>query len=178
MKKKSLFTTRIKIILAIIGLCIFITGLAFFFMAKDTSTIPSSISSKLTFSPFVIDKKSSPYKAESFGLIRDEKNQQILTYTIIQNDMRVMVSQYPQPSEFTEIPEYKERFLTNVAKQYETVQTSNGALYLGRLTRGENKQIGIFIERGLVVFMSPDTDLSTVTWRSIGDQMEIKKILN
>lgn len=178
MKKELLSTARIKIILAITGLCILIAGLTLFFITKDTSVIPSSVSSKLSFSPFVIAKKSGLYKSESFGLISGEKNQQILTYTIIKDDMRVMVSQYIQPSEFTEIPEYKERFLTNVAKQYETVQTSNGALYLGRLTRGDNKQIGIFIERGLVVFMSPNGDLPSVTWRSIGDQMEIKKIIN
>jgi hypothetical protein len=32
------------------------------------------------------------------------------------------------------------------------------------------------IERGLLVFMNPDKELSEAEWRSIGDQLEIQKV--
>ncbi len=88
----------------------------------------------------------------------------------------VTVSEYSQPPEFTEIPEYKNRFLSNVINQYDTVQTSNGTIYLGRATKQDKKQLALMIERGLLVFMSPDKDLANAQWRSIGDQFEIQKI--
>ena len=112
-------------------------------------------------------------------MTKAENNIDILSYSIlIDAGPTIRVSEYPQPQEFTDIPEYKDRFLANVAQQYSTVATSEGTIYLGRLARQANKQLGVMLEKGLIVFMSPDRDVTPEQWRALGDQLIIQKTNN
>lgn len=152
-----------------------VVGIVAFFM-RDTNPIPKQLRNELTFSPLVIPSNNKTYTTTEYKFNTAEGTVQILTYIIhTPEGVRVSVSEYTQPPEFTDIPEYKERFLTNIAKQYATVQTSNGTVYLGRMTKQDNKQLGIFLERGLIVFMSPDRELNEADWRQLGDSFEIQK---
>jgi hypothetical protein len=117
--------------------------------------------------------------AGGYKLTIAESDIKVLSYGIHTNTgAAVTLSEYTQPDQFTDIAEYKDRFLTNVAKQYATVQTSNGVIYLGRLTRDNNRQLGIMLEKGLLVFMNPDKEMDQVQWHSLGDQLVIQKITN
>lgn len=139
--------------------------------------LPKPVRNEITFSPFVLASESTRVSASNYALSKAEDGTQMLTYDIAYEGGEVTVSQYPQPSQFVEIPEYKDRFLTNVAKQYATVQTANGTIYLGRMEKQDNKQLAVMLERGLIVFMRPDKELNDATWRAIGDAMEIQRIL-
>ena len=88
------------------------------------------------------------------------------------------VSEYVQPPQFAEIPEFKQRFLDNAIKQYATVQSANGTIYLGKQVKQDGKQLGILLERGLVVMFNPSSELSQAEWRRLGDQFDIQKISN
>lgn len=151
---------------------------AYLFINRDISPIPPEIRTQLTFSPFVLPKAAKNYTTSDYKFSLAEDKVQILSYRINLDGNAITVSEYPQPSEFSEIPEYKDRFLTNIAKQYDTVQTSNGTVYLGRLARQNDKQLGIILERGLVVFMSPDKEIEPSKWRNLGDQLEIQKVVD
>ena len=70
---------------------------------------------------------------------------------------------------------YKDRFLDNVTKRYATVQSSGITVYLTRPPK-QNKQVGIVIDKGLLIFMTADKDLSEDQWRRIADHLEIEKI--
>ena len=163
-------------ILAAIGLASIGAG-GYLYFSRDDNPIPPALQSQLTFSPFVLPKDSKAYTTTDYEFSPAEGKVQILSYLIHLPDNTIKVSEYVQPPEFTEIPESKDRFLNN-AKQYATVQTSNGTIYLGRFALQNNKQIGIMIERGLLVFMSPDKELSEAQWRNLGDQLEIQKVVN
>lgn len=155
-----------------------IGGIVFANSTKHTPVLPIEISSTLTFSPFVLSK-SQEFTASDYKFSTAENNIQILNYVIKTFDgTTITLSEYTQPPEFTEIPEYKDRFLTNVAQQYDTVQTANGTIYLGRLAKQKNRQLGVMLERGLIVFMSPDKPLDKTQWRALGDQLYIQKITN
>lgn len=145
------------------------------YVTRDTNPIPKDIRSELTFSPLVTSSDSKTFKTTQFGLVRSEADEQILTYTINFEGIAVKVSQYTQPPEFTDVAEYKDRFLNNVVQQTSTVATANGTIYLGQLAKQGNEQIGVMIEKGLLVFMDPDKQLDEVQWRRLGEALEIKK---
>ena len=163
-----------------IGSSLFLAILAgaYWYISRDVSPIPAPIRSQLTFSPFVVPKNSHSYATSDYTFNTVENNERILSYIIQLNPGSVTVSEYVQPAAFSEIPEYKDRFLSNVIKQYATVQTSNGTIYLGRLSKQNDRQLAIMIEKGLLVFLSPNKDLDEVQWRKIGDQLEVQKITN
>jgi hypothetical protein len=152
---------------------------AYKYATRDTDPIPSGLRAQLTFSPLVLQQKAKYFTADAYKFSSAEGNVQILSYLIHPQDQStISVSEYVQPSEFTDIPEYKDRFLTNVAQQYTTVETSNGTIFLGRLSRQHNEQLGIMIEHGLLIFMNPNKELSAATWRNLGDQLQVQKIIN
>lgn len=143
------------------------------------SSMPGQVRDELTFSPMVIPSSSESFTATSYKFAAVEDGTEILTFVITTNKGPVTVTEYVQPTEFTEIPEYKTQFLSNVIKQYATVQTSNGALYLGRGAKEKNdRQLAIMLERGLVIFMTPQDatkELDEAAWRQVGDALELEK---
>ena len=157
-------------------ICAALVG-AYVYATRDTSPIPPQLRAQLSFSPFVIPTTTSSYTTSDYKFSTAEGRVQILSYIIHTKDTAaIAVSEYTQPQEFSEIPEYKDRFLTNVAKQDATVQTSNGTIYLGRMSAQGNKQLAVMLERGLIVFLSPDRDLDQAAWRKLGDELSIQKV--
>ena len=170
---------RNKILLAI--LIIFaLSGASFgiyYYVTRDMNPIPTTIRQNLTFSPLVIPSGIKGYTTNNYQVTKTENNTNILSYTIQTSfGFAIHLSEYSQPQEFTDIPEYKDRFLTNVAQQYSTVASSGGTVYLGRLARQGNKQLGVMLEKGLIVLMSPENDVPSEQWRALGDQLVIQKI--
>lgn len=145
-------------------------------LQRQAARIPSTIRNELTFSPFVLTLDSKTYKATDYKLSEVIDNVQLFSFVVSSTHKSATISEYTQPAEFTDIPEYKERFLTNVIKQYATVQTSNGTVYLGRQQKQDNKQLGVMIEKGLIVLLNPKTELTNSEWRILGEQLEIQKI--
>lgn len=145
----------------------------------NANAVPKELGASLTFSPFVVAANDKGYTATDYKFSSAEGNVQILSYIIHTSDGNsITVSEYIQPPQFNDIPEYKSKFLTNVARQYDTVETSNGSIYLGRLTKQNNKQIGIMLEKGLIMFMTPNKELDQAKWHSLGEQLEIQKTDN
>jgi len=151
------------------------TGIIFgaLWLPRDTNPIPDNLRTKLSFSPLVIPLDSSQVTSRSYEFTNAENQTQILSYILDIQDKQVTVSEYVQPSEFTDIPEYKDRFLSNVLQQYATVQTASGTIYLGRLSQQDGQQLGVMIEKGLLVFMRPNAELDEMIWRLIGDRFTI-----
>lgn len=167
-----------KIVIWVLVVLALITSGAgsYWYMTRDNNSIPSQIKRQLTFSPFVLPGDTKKYSVTDYKFSTAENKVQILSYLIHLKDGTITVSEYPQPPEFTDIPEYKDRFLSNVINQYDTVQTANGTIYLGRAIKQNNEQLAIMIERGLLVFMKPDKELDSTQWRNLGDQLEIQKV--
>jgi UDP-galactopyranose mutase len=146
------------------------------YATRVISPLPQNIQSELSFSPFIIED-SKKYSSESYKFSKVENNTQIFSYLIhIKDGTTISLSEYTQPPQFTEISEYKDRFLTNVAKQYATVPTSNGTIYLGRMEKQNNKQLAVMIEKGLLVFMAPDQEMNEAQWRALGDKLKLLTI--
>ena len=163
------------LIATLVALAVGATGV-YQYMTRDSNPIPQQMRSKLTFSPFVIPTDTKNISTSNYKFDKVEDGTEIFSYLISLKSYNVTISEYTQPSQFTDIPEYKNQFLSEVIKQYGTVQTSNGTIYLGRAAKQNNKQLAIMIESGLIVFLNPDKELTNAQWRSIGDQLEIQKI--
>jgi len=142
---------------------------------KDTNPIPKDLRTNLSFSPLVIPLDSIQINSRDYELSKAEDGAQILSYNLEVKNYEVIVSEYVQPPEFTDITGYRDRFLTNVIAQHATVQTANGTIYLGTLSQSNGEQIGVMIEKGLMVFMRPSAELDEMTWRFIGDRFVIVK---
>jgi hypothetical protein len=149
----------------------------YLFATRDTNPVPRHLQNDLIFSPLVIPKDSNRYTTTDYKFASAEEKVQILTYIIhTREGVAISVSEYTQPQQFAEIPEYKDRFLTNIAKQYATVQTANGVIYLGRMPNQNNRQLAVLLERGLIVFMTPDQEMDQARWRELGDEFILQKM--
>lgn len=156
-------------------LALIIAALASFLFFKHTSLpLPADVESKLTFSPFVPANGNKRISISGSTVTKLENGTQLLTYTLRMDDTAITVTQSVQPTQFTDIPQYKEQFLSNIINQYASFQTSNGTIYLGRVVKQNNKQVGIIVERGLLVFLNPNQDLSESQWRTIGDALAVQ----
>jgi hypothetical protein len=169
-KRLTIYVSLALVVIALVGGAVGIYS----YINSRSSPIPSSIQSQLTFSPFVMTDSAKGYSTSDYKLSNPVDTIHILSFKIhVKDGPTISLSEYPQPSEFTDIPEYQNSFLTNIAKQYDSVQTTNGTIFLGRLNQKENAQLGVMIERGLLVFLSPETDLSPQDWRKLGDQLSL-----
>lgn len=147
-------------------------------LEREAARIPVAVRQDLTFSPLIVTLDNRDYTATNYKLSNVESEVQLLSFVVKFADKSVTVSEYPQPPQFVEIPEFRERFLNNVIKQYATVQTANGTLYLGKQQKQNDRQLAILLERGLIVMFNPESDLSQAEWRRLGDQFDIQKISN
>lgn len=147
-------------------------------LEREAARIPVSVRNELGFSPFVVTLDNKEFKATNYKLSEVENGVQLFSYVVHFDGKSVTVSEYVQPPQFEEITEYKQRFLDNVIKQYATIQTSNGTIYLGKQQKQNNRQLGIMLERGLIVMFNPEQDLSQSEWRKLGEQFDIQKISN
>jgi hypothetical protein len=145
-------------------------------LTAQSNPIPAALQKQLSFSPFVIPTGTKGYTTRNYKLSTVEGTTQLLTYSILTPaNQTISLSEYTQPPQFNEIPNYKDQFLSGVAQQYDTVQTTNGSIDLGHLARSGNKPVAIMLERGLLVFMSPDKDMSNTQWHQLGDQLVIQR---
>lgn len=136
--------------------------------------IPEKIRKQIGFSPLII-RGGGQFTTTDYELnTAEDKSQQILLYKIKFDDNVISVSESSQPPQFIEIPEYKDRSL-DAANRYDSVPTSNGVIYLCRGKLQNDKQLGIMLEKGLLIFMYPSKELSKDQWRSVGDNLEIQK---
>ncbi len=180
---------RLSVKRIVVAICILLGALVLlatgallyrYFTGPGPSPIPESISSKLTFSPLIIPKSNEDFATKSYKLGSENSDAvPVFSYIVTTADGKhsITVSEYTQPAEYSDIPEYKNQFLSNIAKQYATVQSSNGTIYLGRQSKQENKQLAIMLERGLLLFFAPTSgDVDDATWRKLGDALELQKI--
>lgn len=136
--------------------------------------LPESIQSTIDFSVFVVKPDSEDYSMTSIKADTAEDSTKILSYIIEAPFGNVTVSEYPQPAQFSEIPDFKDKFLNDVMQQTSTVTTTNGPVVIGRMAKQEvNKQIAVLLEKGLVVFFTPEKTLSDEEWRKLADNLVI-----
>lgn len=167
-------------VLALIALLVIATGayLNYRHLEREAARIPVTVRQELTFSPLIVTLDNKEYKATDYKLSEVESGIQLLSFVVHFDGKSVTVSEYAQPPQFVEIPEFKERFLNNVIQQHTTVQTANGTIYLGKQQKQEDRQLAILLERGLVVLFNPEKELSEAEWRRLGEQFDIQKISN
>ena len=139
--------------------------------------IPSSLSSQLEFSPLVIPANVESPKTSDYKVGKIEEDT-VLSYIIHIDDATVTVSEYQQPSQFSDVPDFKDKFLENTIQQSTSVSTAGGTIILGTQAKQQNKQLGMMLERGLVVFMNPSKSLEQKQWRTIGDALDVVKPTN
>ena len=166
--------------LAMIALLI-ITAVAaanYQYLERQAARIPATVRRDLTFSPFIVTLDNKEYSVTDYKLSQVENGVQLLSFIVHFDGKSVTVSEYIQPPQFAEIPEFKQRFLDNAIQQYATVQSANGTIYLGRQFKQSGKQLGIMLERGLIVMFNPEKELTQAEWRRLGDQFDIQKISN
>lgn len=177
MKIRTSPTRRLRLVTLWVCLAVLVGTAGYFgykFFTRSANPIPSSISSKLTFSPLVIPKNDQQYTTDRYNFFTPEGQTPTLTYNIhLRNGTTIVVSQYTQPSEFNEIPDYKSHFIAGIFKQANDLSTSNGTLYTGQSSK-LNAQLGIMIEKGLIVFMFPNQSIDDATWRQLSDHLVVQ----
>ncbi len=171
-------TLKPRHIWLIVGALVAATGAYWWLTHQAASPIPPDIQKQLTFSPYIVPVGTKGYSSDNYAFATAENDIRVFSFVLQTPSASVAISEQSQPTEFSDIPEYKDRVLSNVIKQYAVVSSGGGTIYLGRASKDNNRQLGVMIERGLLVFMKPDKDLPEAEWRQIGDLLEIEKISN
>jgi hypothetical protein len=143
--------------------------------------IPMAISKQLEFSPLVIPANVTIPSTSNYQYNHIEDHgytTKIFQFDVKLDDASVHVTEQPQSSRFTDIPNYRDRFLETVIQQTTSVPTSSGVIYIGSSELAQNKQIGVMVEKGLEIYMLPSKTLDQKQWRTIGDALDIVKPTN
>ena len=175
MKKKHVLLATIGLVIAAILVA---GGFVLAQILKPRpNPMPSSVSSQLEFSPLVVpaNVKSPTTSDYKIGKIEEDT---VLSYVIHIDDASVTVSEYQQPSQFSDVPDFKDKFLENVIQKTSSVSTASGTIILGQQAKQKNKQMALMLERGLVIFMNPSKTLEEKQWRLIGDALDVVKTTN
>ncbi len=144
---------------------------------KD-NPIPASVSNQLDFTPLVVPANLDTIKTTDYKVSTVEDGTQLLSYIIHIDDTTVTVSEYTQPSQFSDVTDFKDKFLENVIQKTTSISTASGTIILGQQAKQQNKQLAIMLERGLVVLMNPSKTLEQKQWRTIGDALDVIKPSN
>jgi hypothetical protein len=168
--------TKLKQIILWVTGAVLLVGLGAgitYFVTRPTSTLPSGISRQLSFSPFVV-ANGSKISVDHYLASKATNNLQTLTFQIMFASKHVTATEQVQPDQFTDVADYKSHFLSSAFTQYSTIQTASGVIYTGPASKLQNQQIGLMLERGLLVFFYPSSQLSDQDWRTIGDNLMIQ----
>lgn len=169
LSSKWLITTLIIVLITAVGWLAYRA-----LQPTHTGPIPQAIAGQLDFTPFVIRADATGYKQASFKYASVESDTKILSYIIsLPNGTTVIASEYPQPPEFYEIQDYKAKFLEN--KSEDTVLTDNGTIYLSHPEKQKDTQIGLMLEKGLILFFNPSKNLDKTEWRALGNNLTIQR---
>jgi hypothetical protein len=171
---------RLIILAGIIVAAFLIAGgfaLSQFLKPKD-NPVPASVSSQIDYTPLVVPANMEALRTSDYKVSTVEDGTKLLSYIIHINDATVTVSEYTQPSQFTDVPDFKDKFLENVIQKTTSVSTASGTVILGQQAKQQNRQLAIMLERGLVVLMNPSKALEQKQWRTIGDALEVIKPSN
>lgn len=152
-----------------------IVGVSIWQLARpDSNPIPTDLRPQITFSPFIIPSSSEKLATRDYKLGTTDDMTQLLSFVIDAFGTTITVSEYPQPPQFAEVPDFKQKFLEN--KQDKTVSSANGTIYISALSKQDNKEVGLLLERGLIVFLAPERQLSDTEWRELGDRLELTRL--
>lgn len=138
--------------------------------------LPTAVSSRLNFSPLIVTPTESSPVTDNYKLSTAEEGVLLLSFIIHLSDNRIVtVSEYPQPSQFNDVPDFRDKFLENVIQKTMSVSSASGTLMLGRMAKQENRQMAVMLENGLVVFLVPSSELTEDEWRALGDSLSLLK---
>lgn len=165
---KKIFSKRAIIISGLL-IIIFITSVVLTFISKDSALdiakkqvsfvvlVPSS-------SVITIDQESTKY----------DTNLNLLSYNVIVNDTRVIISEQPTPESFNDIPQVYDKILAGM-NEYAKFDTGIGMVHLTRPNNLGGKQAAIINTKGTLFFAKPEKDFTEDQWRSIFKSIDILK---
>jgi hypothetical protein len=137
--------------------------------------VPASVSEQIDFTPLVVPVNDKTVTSTSYKVGTGEDGVRFLNYIIQIDDATVTVVESPEPTQFNDVQDFKEKFLETVIQKTTTVSTASGTIVLGQQAKQQNKQLGVMIERGLFITMNPSKTLDQKQWRTIGDALEVIK---
>lgn len=169
-----------KLVIAIIILALAAaTGVLLYdrFGPAAAGPVPKDVMQQIDFSPFVVGADAKGYQSKSYKYAPMEDGTKVLSFIVtVPNGTPVTVSEYTQPPQFTEVTDYKAKFLEN--KSEDTAQTDNGVIYLFHPEKKQDIQVGMMLEKGLIVFFNPEKNLSKDDWRNLGNNLTVQRVKN
>lgn len=156
--------------LVLVGSGWWVFGLA----TRSNGPLPADIAGQLDFSPFVVSGAAKGYSQTSFKYATvSGSEEKVLSFIItLPSGTTVTASEYPQPPQFNDVQDFKTKFLEN--KSEDTVISDNGTIYLSHPEKSPNTQIGLMLEKGLIVFFNPTKNIDKTEWRALGNNLMVQ----
>jgi hypothetical protein len=125
------------------------------------SPLPNSIVKQASYvvlaplsGPVTVDRDSAKYDAKL----------SLLSYNVMLDGVKVVVSQQPTPDSFTDIPQVYDKVVANM-NEYQKFDVIVGTVHLTRPKDLGGKQAAVINTKGTLLFAKPDAELTDNQWR-------------
>ncbi len=165
--RKTLKVVAIIIpVLAILGLGSFFTWRWY----EGKHPIPATITREVTFPIFYPNAANITVTKST---IEYSSSAQALSFVGFENgNTKLIFSEEPTPSQFTDIPGYYPALLNNM-NEYSDINTINGEVYLTKPESVDGNEAGVLNAKGTLMFIRAEANLTTNQWRQIFNNVSI-----
>lgn len=167
--------TRSKFALALItGVLMMaaVGGLILHERSKNT-LIPASVQEQISYGVYLPEDSDIRIQPDSVEFEPQSKGISYVMQAAKTGD-KYTVSQQATPEEFTDIPEYLPKLIERMGN-YATIDTVLGKVYLTKKQEADSKQIAVMNEKGTLVFVQADRDLTNNEWRALFKNFQLEK---
>ena len=138
---------------------------------KSKVIIPQPIKKQLSFVIYW-PIKPSPLTNNKTTIKYDPTNK-LLSYVSTTTDgTKVVISQQATPDSFTDVPQVYTKFISDL-QQFSSFDSPNGTVFLVRPKDLSGGQAAVLNSNGTLMFMRPDKDINTSTWKQIFNNLQI-----
>jgi hypothetical protein len=167
--KKTRWSYKKLAISAVIVLVIISAAFAVGYYLWPKPILPSSVTKQVNFTVFVPNEKVTVVNKNSAKY--DEKLK-LLSYDIVANNIKIVISLQPTPESFTEIPEAYDRVVASM-NEYAKFENNLGVVRLTRPTDLDGKQVAVLNAKGTLAFIKPESDLTDDEWKDFFNNLVV-----
>ncbi len=160
-----IFWICVAIVLAI-GLVVLVISIK----DQSGSPLPSPIAKQVS---FVVYIPAAPLQVAPSDYSYNPQSG-VLSFTAHSTDNAITFNEQAAPSQFNDIPQFYPTLLTKL-NQFKSIGTANGTVNLVRPTELKGKEEAVVFTSGTLVFVSPAKPLSTDSWRTLFNTMQVIK---
>jgi len=134
--------------------------------------LPDAIYSRLNF-PLLAPASGSAYKIQQ-STAKYNAPSRVVLFHVANGNQNMLVTEQATPDPFNDIPNYYQT-LVNDLRDYADISTASGTVSLTRPVELKGQQTAVSNNKGVLIFVRPNHDLSEDQWRAFFNDLAMVK---